>query len=73
MAGRLPEEDPGEGADTAGWAQAGAIWDSFCFALGVFIGGPVSLLLRFYCIFNYSIHFTLEWLSIQVLTMAQVA
>ena len=45
----------------------------FFFASGVFIGGPVSPLLRFYCIFHYSIHFTLEWSPIQVLTMAQVA
>ena len=28
----------------------------FFFASGVFIGGPVSPLLRFYCIFHYSIH-----------------
>ena len=31
-----------------------------------FFGGPVSSLLRFYCIFHYSIHFTLEWWPIQI-------
>ena len=35
----------------------------------VFIGVPVSPLLRCYCIFPYSIHFSLEWSPIQVLTM----
>ena len=39
----------------------------------LYIGGPVSPLLRFYCTFHYSIHFTLEWSPIQVLTMAKVA
>ena len=43
---------------------------SFFFFFG---GGSVSPLLRYYCIFNDSIHFTLEWSPIQVLTMAQVA
>ena len=45
----------------------------FFFASGVFIGGPVSPLLRLYSIFQYSIHFTLEWSPIQVLTIAEVA
>ena len=40
------------------------------FASGAYIGGPVSPLLRFYCTFHYSIHFTLEWSPIQVLTIA---
>ena len=42
------------------------------FASGVNIGGPVSPLLRFYSIFHCSIHFTLEWSPILLLTMAQV-
>ena len=33
------------------------IYIFFFFASGVFIGGPVYPLLRFYCIFHYSIHF----------------
>ena len=40
----------------------------FFLASGVFHGGSVSPPLRFYCIFHYSIHFTLEWSPIQVLT-----
>ena len=40
----------------------------FCcfFVQEFFIGGPVSPLLRFYCIVHYSIHITLEWSPIQV-------
>ena len=45
----------------------------FFFASVNFIWGPVSPLLKFYCIFHYNIHFTLEWSPIQMLTMAQVA
>ena len=42
--------------DAAPTTGAGATRDIF-FASGVYIGGTVSPLLRFYCIFRYSIHF----------------
>ena len=52
-------------------------WSCFfvCFLPQEFLleAPPVSPLLRLYCIVHYSIHFTLEWSTIQVLTMAQVA
>ena len=49
-------------SDTTGFCQVGHS-DFFFFCFGSFIGSPVSLLLRFYCIFHDSIHFTLEWSS----------
>ena len=44
--------------------------DNIFLASAVSLEGFVSPLVRFFCIFHYSIHFTLEWSPIQVLTIA---
>ena len=55
-----------------GWVAWGGGGFFFFFCLRSFIGGPVSPLLRFYCIFTTASTSTPEWSPIQVLTMAQV-